>query len=99
MCAHHARIWNKELSVQTKNPKKIKNKWLNSGNITNRKIYEVLAIIAYFLDTITPSNTFRTKLDNILLKYPNIDITAMGFPKDWKDDSFWGFVKEAAETV
>ena len=59
-------------------------------NITKRKIYEVLAIIVCFLDTITPTNTFRKKLKELLVKYTNVDITAMGFPKDWLNDYFWG---------
>ena len=65
-----------------------------TGDITKRKIYEVLAIIACFLDTITPTNTFRDKLKALLGKYPNIDVTAMGFPKDWKNDPFWGEVSK-----
>jgi abortive infection bacteriophage resistance protein len=89
ICAHHARLWNKDLRIQIKNPKTINRSWLSSGDITKRKIYEVLAIIACFLDTITPANTFRMKLNDLLVKYPNIDVTAMGFPKDWKNDPFW----------
>jgi abortive infection bacteriophage resistance protein len=92
ICAHHARLWNKQLSIQIKNPKSISGLWISSGDITKRKICEVLAIIACFLDTITPTNTFRDKLDTLLSKYPNIDITAMGFPKNWKDEPFWGGV-------
>ena len=40
-------------------------------------------------DTITPTNTFRNKLKDLFVKYPNIGVTAMGFPKDWKNDPFW----------
>jgi abortive infection bacteriophage resistance protein len=50
--------------------------------------------IAYFLDTITPTNTFREKLNDLLAKYHNIDVTAMGFPKDWKNDPFWSGVSK-----
>ena len=90
ICAHHARLWNKDMRIQVKNPRKTSNIWLTSGNITDRKIYEVLAIIVYFLDTITPTNTFREKLKALLAKYPNIDVTTIGFPKNWQDDPFWG---------
>ena len=89
ICAHHARLWNKELSIQIKYPKSTNRAWLSSGDIKKRKIYEVLAIITYFLDTITPANTFRDKLKGLLVKYSHIDVCAMGFPKDWKNDPFW----------
>jgi abortive infection bacteriophage resistance protein len=89
ICAHHARLWNKDLRIQIKNPKTINRLWLSSGDITKRKIYEVLAIITCFVDTISPNNTFRQKLETLIQKYPCIDTSAMGFPKNWKDDPFW----------
>jgi abortive infection bacteriophage resistance protein len=89
ICAHHARLWNKDLRIPVKMPKKTANKWLSIPNVTNRKVYIVLAIISYLLDTITPHHTFRQKVKDLLKKYPNIDVTAMGFPKTWCSDSFW----------
>ena len=89
ICAHHARLWNKSLRIPIKLPKVTDRTWLISSNLSNDKIYVVLAVIAYFLDIITPNNTFRNKLKDLLAKYPNIDVTAMGFPVDWKNEPFW----------
>jgi abortive infection bacteriophage resistance protein len=89
ICAHHARLWNKELRIPAKLPKKTANKWLVEPNVTNRKVYIVLAIIVYLLDTITPHHTFRQKIKKLAAKYPNTDIAAMGFPQDWLVDPFW----------
>ena len=89
ICAHHARLWNKGLRIPIKLPKVTDRTWLVSSDLSNDKIYVVLAVIAYFLDTITPTNAFRSKLNGLIAKYPNIDVTAMGFPKDWKNDPFW----------
>jgi abortive infection bacteriophage resistance protein len=90
ICAHHARLWNKDLRIPVKLPKKTTNKWLSVSNLTNRKIYVVLAIICYLLDTITPHHHFRQKLKDLITKYPDTDITAMGFPQAWSSDPFWG---------
>jgi len=49
---------NKGLRIPVKLPKVTDRKWLSSPNLSNDKIYFVLAVIAYFLDTITPTNTF-----------------------------------------
>jgi abortive infection bacteriophage resistance protein len=89
ICAHHARLWNKELRIPVKLPKKTANKWLVEPNVTNRKVYIVLAIIIYLLDTITPHHTFRQKIIGFVAKYPHIDVSAMGFPQDWPADLFW----------
>ena len=89
ICAHHTRLWNKDLRIPVKLPKKTANKWLSSRNVTNRKVYIVMVIISYLLNTITPNHTFSQKIKNLIIKYPNINITAMGFPKDWCSDPFW----------
>ena len=89
ICAHHARLWNKDLRIPVKLPKKTANKWLSSVNVTNRKVYIVLAVISYLLGTITPRHTFGQKVIDLIKKYPNTNITAMGFPKTWLSDPFW----------
>jgi abortive infection bacteriophage resistance protein len=89
ICAHHARLWNKDLRITVKLPKKTAHTWLSVGNLTDRKIYVVLGIIIYMLDTISPHHTFRQKIKGLITKYPNTDIAAMGFPKDWLSDPFW----------
>jgi len=89
ICAHHARLWNKDLSITVKLPKKTSHTWLAADNLTGRKIYIVLGIIVYMLDTITPRHTFRQKIKELVTKYPHTDIAAMGFPADWLSDPFW----------
>jgi abortive infection bacteriophage resistance protein len=39
ICAHHSRIWNKELRIPVKLPKKTANVWLADSNVTARKVY------------------------------------------------------------
>ena len=46
-------------------------------------------IIQYLLNIINPSNTFRNKINVLLEEYPNIDIVAMGFPENWKEQLLW----------
>jgi hypothetical protein len=31
----------------------------------------------------------KTHLKNLLDQYPNVDITAMGFPKNWEEEALW----------
>ena len=91
ICAHHARLWNKDFRIPVKIPKKTTNKWLANSNVNDRKVYIIFAIIIYLLDIITPNHTFRQKVKTLLEKYPNINITAMGFPLNWESDPFWDF--------
>jgi abortive infection bacteriophage resistance protein len=46
-------------------------------------------MIRYLLHTVNPRNSFVDKIEDLLLKYPNVDVRAMGFPTDWKNEPLW----------
>ena len=45
--------------------------------------------VSVFLSSVSPNNNFNEKIGELLSKFPSIDITAMGFCQDWKDESMW----------
>ncbi|MBQ7350352.1 MAG: Abi family protein, partial [Bacteroides sp.] len=55
---------------------------------TNRVCY-ILSIILYLLQVINPQNTFASRIKFLLMEFPQIDISAMGFPKDWETELLW----------
>jgi abortive infection bacteriophage resistance protein len=63
--------------------------WIDSSTTDMRRIYFRICIIKYLLYTISPNNTFTTKLKSLLAEYPTIDIKAMGFPAGWKNEPLW----------
>jgi len=89
VCAHHERLWNRKLRIQPLFPKKPRHDWLTSKTTSNNRIYYVLSMILYFLNTINPNHRFKQKLENLFLKYPNVDSAAMGFPANWHTESLW----------
>ena len=76
ICAHHSRLWNRELKIKFSEPQKI-NEWY-SKEIKNNKVSGICFVISVLL-TNHPYNTFEEKFEKLLSKYPNIDITQMGF--------------------
>lgn len=88
VCAHHTRLWDRKLTISPIIMNKLKNGW-SAKYIMNKSSYYIILIIRYLLKTINPNSTFKTKLIDLFSKYPNIDITLMGFPKNWVDDNFW----------
>jgi abortive infection bacteriophage resistance protein len=89
VCAHHARIWNRWLRIQPLFPRKPFNIWLTDKTVCNNRIYYVLSMIIYLLNTVNPDHTFKQKLSDLLLKYPNVDSRAMGFPTRWQTEPLW----------
>ena len=89
VCAHHTRLWNRVMSISPQLPQTPQNPWLTQAGILNKKTYFMLSMIKYFLHIVNPNNTFTSKVEDLLAKYPNDDIHAMGFPPDWKNEPLW----------
>jgi len=89
VCAHHSRLWNRVMSIAPQFPLKPSKPWLSMEKVINNKTYFILCMIKYFLQTVNPHNSFTNKLEDLLLKYPNVDIIAMGFPPEWKNEPLW----------
>jgi abortive infection bacteriophage resistance protein len=54
-----------------------------------KRIYYRICMIKYLLYTVLPNNTFKQKLENLFMKYPNVDRAAMGFPASWRSEPLW----------
>ena len=89
ICAHHERLWNRQLRIQPLFPRRPQNIWLTAPTVCNNRIYYVLSIMIYFLNTVNPNHTFRQKLEDLFAKYPNVDRVAMGFPSNWQNEPLW----------
>ncbi len=89
MCCHHARIWNRDFMLNPAEPRKTSNVWIDTSKVDKKRIYYRLCMLRYFLSSVSPNNNFNEKLSGLLADFPSIDITAMGFPVDWKDEDLW----------
>ncbi len=88
ICAHHSRLWNRKLSINAIIPRRTQLPFITIPNDT-KKVFYVLSIILYFLQTINPNNTFSNRFKILLSKYPQIDTSAMGFPFSWQEEHLW----------
>lgn len=84
LCAHHSRLWNRVFSVPPKIAKKHK------GLISHPDRFYACAVVLFdLLKSIQGGDRWALRLDNLLTDYPEIDPAAMGFPINWKTESFW----------
>ena len=90
-CAHHSRLWNKNLPGRPKLLSKPPNPWLSDVPRENEfeKIYVHLCCMKYLLNVVQPVNHFTEKLDALLLKYVNVDPNALGMKPNWKNEPVW----------
>lgn len=53
------------------------------------KLYPQLCYLEYIHNQIHSNSNLKKRLDALLKEHPNVDIAAMGFPKDWKNEPLW----------
>ena len=87
-CAHHSRVWNRTMAVMPQLPNTLNEDWISTKPSAN-KLYAILCCLQYWLNAIDSKNTFKVELIALLTNYPNVDTTAMGFPKDWEKELLW----------
>jgi abortive infection bacteriophage resistance protein len=88
-CAHHARIWNRNYPITPNVPRNLSGRWIDDRNIKPNKLYAQLCAIAYLLNAVKRDNDFVVQLRSLLMKYPNVDLSAMGFPPNWMHEPLW----------
>lgn len=93
-CAHHSRLWNRNLPGTVKLLPKPPNSWIvDEANVPKQnefsQIYIHMCLMRYILNTIIPKNDFSTKLNDLLVKYPNVDPNALGMKRNWQDEPLW----------
>jgi len=89
ICAHHGRLWNREIGTKPKIPKKDPN-WHTPVEVGNSRMFAVLTICKWSLDDIAPQSLWADRLRTLLVDYPDIPLVSMGFPENWHESPIWG---------
>lgn len=89
LCAHHSRLWNRTLTLKPQLLRKPKNTWLSSNNVNPSKLFAFLSCSLYLVKVINPNTRTGTRFRKLFEKYPNINLNAMGFPLNWKQEDLW----------
>lgn len=89
VCAHHSRLWNRELSIRPytgKNPD-----WLPPASPRNDRIFYVLLILRHLLRATTNSHEWKQSVEELLTFADNNPQHAlsMGIPVNWRLHPVW----------
>ena len=92
ICAHHARLWNRDLNIVPERLSFSKRlDWISHPETAKRsKIYYFLCMLNYMLQTANPTSPLKKRLKGLLDEYAGvISLNAMGFPPDWESEKIW----------
>lgn len=95
LCAHHARLWNRRLTIKSKRypaaalPEVLQ----HTGDVDNDRIYGPLAMTAHLVQQLDSQTNWPSRLMTRVRKFPEIPgITPqmqMGFPDGWDSEPLW----------
>lgn len=108
LCAHHARVWNREFGSRPEIPRKIARDWpaiperIGTGAHYNpaqalmprRRLYLQLVVIESMMRVVSPDSGWAARLLQLLNRYPSTSRPHMGFPPGWEHEPFWRTAKE-----
>lgn len=90
VCAHHARLWNRHLSVAPSLPSRDAN-WSPPLTPTNQRIFAVLLILRRMMDRHHDGVHWKQRVENLLepVALDGRQQAAMGMPTDWRTHPLW----------
>lgn len=91
ICAHHARLWNREPGIKPEQPRQAHFLWssyLRRGS-PHTRVAVVLAILHHLMQQVSPHTGWHQRLADLLNEDSEIPKQAMGLPNDWQADAFW----------
>lgn len=90
ICAHHARLWNRELGFRPKLPYAGQDRdWHDPVRVDNRRVFAVLTILCHCMHRVAAGSRWALRLRALITDNPKLPIDAMGFPNDWTSSPIW----------
>ena len=92
VCAHHSRIWNKNITVNLPITTNIPELDHISPHRSRTRIYGTLAVLAFLVARIDPSSRWRIEMKTFLqTRLPGLgqELHVLGFPERWESEALW----------
>lgn len=80
-CAHHSRVWNNTINIPILTRVSVYKNLFN--NHSNRRLFNYLMVLQIFLNKIRETSGLIDGVKQLVDDH-NIDVSNMGFPKDWE---------------
>jgi len=100
VCAHHARLWNRQLAVAPDLPRHDIN-WQAPTTPTNRRLFAVLLILRQMMQYHHQGVHWQQRVTKLLqpIAVKNYWRTAMGIPENWQSHPLWNRTDDSTEQV
>ncbi len=88
--AHHYRLWNRDLRITPKNPRRVRFQFLNvRTGFSHHKLYFSLSVMIYMINCVDANNQSKIELINYIDSLSSFYRNGMGFPTSYKIEPLW----------
>lgn len=92
ICAHHSRLWNRNIIEQPKLPSAAEQYWVKpfeANDHARARCFLLLKITQHLMGVINPQSSWPERMKTHLLAFPNLthlglNLAGMGAPNDWE---------------
>lgn len=84
LCAHHSRLWNRDLAIEPEILLKPKGDWIGKRFENNKRVFYFICVLKYLLNRANPGNHLKSKLETLFKKYKDVPVRYLGIPSDGK---------------
>ena len=96
ICAHHSRLWNRDLAIEPEKLLKPVGNWVSKPFENNKRMFYFICVLKYLITRANPGNSLKDKLQNLFKKYLTVPIQYIGIPSDgkgsgldWENEPIW----------
>ena len=96
ICAHHSRLWNRDLAIEPEKLLKPVGNWVSKPFENNKRMFYFICVLKYLITRANPGNSLKDKLQSLFKKYPTVPIQYIGIPSDgkgntldWENEPIW----------
>lgn len=88
ICAHHARLWNRQLAIRPALQGLAKD-WMSPKTPCNNKLFIVVLILKRLLDVNHNGSDWQRNFEELMSSLNQLLHKDMGFPDNWQKHSLW----------
>lgn len=88
VCAHHGRLWNRELRIKPKIPDR-NLAWHQPVEIDNSRLFGVMTLCKHCLNRVAPQSHWPDRWHSLLREFPDVPRRNMGMPDNWQNCPIW----------
>ena len=90
VCAHHGRLWNREIGARPIVPTgTVYKAWNTPVPIKHDRMFASLTVLNYLVERVAPDDHWAAKFRALLDRHPTSPVKYMGFPENWTESPLW----------